>query len=296
MSLDQVISLLVAVTLIEMSFATGLGVRLADVVGAAKDGQQLLGAGLANYVAVPAAAVTLILLVDADPLVAAGILILAVCPGAPYGPPLTALARGTTATSVGLMVILAGSSVVLAPLLLSVLLPLTTGGADLHVDPLGMLAAIMVIQLLPLCCGLAISHWRPALAERWRSPMIAISKILNAATLALILISQFPQLLDVVRPGGIMGMLILLGVSLGAGWIAGGPGSGDRKAVARTTAIRNVGLGLVITAGAFAGTPAATAVLVCGLVQLLGSFLLALWWRRSPPMAEARSGGRARMQ
>ena len=296
MSLDQVISLLVAVTLIEMSFATGLGVRLADVVGAAKDGQQLLGAGLANYVAVPAAAVTLILLVDADPLVAAGILILAVCPGAPYGPPLTALARGTTATSVGLMVILAGSSVVLAPLFLSVLLPLTTGGADLHVDPLGMLAAIMVIQLLPLCCGLAISHWRPALAERWRSPMIAISKILNAATLALILISQFPQLLDVVRPGGIIGMLILLGVSLGAGWIAGGPGSGDRKAVALTTAIRNVGLGLVITAGAFAGTPAATAVLVYGLVQLLGSFLLALWWRRSPPMAEARSGGRARTQ
>jgi len=296
MSLDQVISLLVAVTLIEMSFATGLGVLLADVVGAAKDGQQLLGAGLANYVAVPAAAVTLILLVDADPLVAAGILILAVCPGAPYGPPLTALARGTTATSVGLMVILAGSSVVLAPLLLSVLLPLTTGGADLHVDPLGMLAAIMVIQLLPLCCGLAVSHWRPALAERWRSPMIAISKILNAATLALILISQFPQLLDVVRPGGIIGMLILLGVSLGAGWIAGGPGSGDRKAVALTTAIRNVGLGLVITAGAFAGTPAATAVLVYGLVQLLGSFLLALWWRRSPPMAEARSGGRARTQ
>jgi BASS family bile acid:Na+ symporter len=61
--------------------------------------------------------------------------------------------------------------------------------------------------------------------------MIAISKILNAATLALILTSQFPQLLDVVRPGGIMGMLILFGVSLGAGWIAGGPGSGDRKAV-----------------------------------------------------------------
>ena len=296
MSLDQVISLLVAVTLIEMSFATGLGVRLTDVVGAAKDGQQLLGAGLANYVAVPAAAVTLILLVDADPLVAAGILILAVCPGAPYGPPLTALARGTTATSVGLMVILAGSSVVLAPLLLSVLLPLTTGGADLHVDPLGMLAAIMVIQLLPLCCGLAVSHWRPALAERWRSPMIAISKILNAATLALILISQFPQLLDVVRPGGIIGMLILLGVSLGAGWIAGGPGSGDRKAVALTTAIRNVGLGLMITAGTFAGTSATTAVLVYGLVQLLGSFLLALWWRRSPPMAEARSGGRARTQ
>src|SRR6478735_10703065 len=128
MSLEQAISLLVSVTLIEMRFATGLGVRLADVFGAAKDGRQLLGAALANYVVVPAAAVTLLLLVDADPLIAAGILILAVCPGAPYGPPLTALARGTTATSVGLMVILAGSSVILAPLLLFLLLPLPTEG------------------------------------------------------------------------------------------------------------------------------------------------------------------------
>jgi bile acid:Na+ symporter, BASS family len=294
MSLDQAISLLVSITLIEMSFATGLGVRLADVIGAAKDGRQLLGTGLANYVAVPAAAVILILLVDADPLIAAGILILAVCPGAPYGPPLTALARGTTATSVGLMVILAGSSMVLAPLLLFLLLPLTTGGEDLHVDPLRMLAVIVATQLLPLCCGLAIGHRWPDWAARWLGPAVAISKILNAATLALILTFQFSELLDVLRPRGILAMLVLLGISLGAGWMAGGPGSGDRKAVALTTAIRNVGLGLVITASAFAGTAAATAVIVYGLVQLLGSFLLALWWRRSPSMATAQPDDRAR--
>jgi len=155
--LDQVISLLVTVTLIEMSFATGLGVRLADAMGMAKSGWQLLGAGFANYIAVPAAAVALLLLIDADPLIAAGILILAVCPGAPFGPPLTALARGSTATSVGLMVTLAGSPVVLAPLLLVLLIPLTTGGTDLHVDPLDMLAAIVMIQLWSLCCGLVIS-------------------------------------------------------------------------------------------------------------------------------------------
>lgn len=282
MSLDQAISLLVSVTLIEMSFATGLGVRLADVMGTAKDGKLLFGAGLANYVAVPAAAVILILLVDADPLIAAGILILAVCPGAPYGPPLTALARGATATSVGLMVILAGSSVVLAPLLLVLLLPLTTGGADLHVDPLGMLAVIVVTQLLPLCGGLTVSQRWPDRAARWLGHAVAVSKILNVATLALILASQFTQLLDVLRPSGVLAMLVLLGISLGTGWVAGGPESSDRKAMALTTSIRNVGLGLVITASAFAGTTAATAVIVYGLVQLLGSFLLALWWRRAP--------------
>lgn len=295
MGLNQVISLLVAVTLIEMMFATGLGARLADVFAATRDGRQLLSAGLANYVAVPFAAVLLLLAVDAEPMVAVGILILAVCPGAPYAPPLTALARGTTATSVGLMVILAGSSVVMAPLLLSLLLPLMAGGADLHVDPLGMLAAIVATQLLPLCCGLAISHRRPDLATRWLSPAVAISKVLNAATLALILTSQFPQLLD-VQTGEIMGMLILLGISFGTGWLAGCRWSGERKAVALTTSIRNVGLGLQITTSAFAGTSAATTVLVYGLVQLLGSFLLALWWRRSASLAEMQPDGRARTQ
>jgi BASS family bile acid:Na+ symporter len=293
MSLDQLISPLVAVTLIEMMFATGLGARLEEIVHAACNGWLLLRSGLANYVAVPAAAVTLILLVDPDPLVAAGILILAMCPGAPYAPPLTALARGTTATSVGLMVILAGSSAIVAPLFVSFLLPLTVGGADLHVDPVGMFVVVMATQLVPLCYGLAINDQRPDLAARWLGPANAASKILNAATLALILASQFSQLLD-VRLGQVLGMLILMGVGLGAGWSAGGRWSGDRKAVALTTSIRNVGLGLQIAASAFAGTSAATTVVIYGLMQLFVSFLVALWWRSNPSPAAVRPFDRAR--
>ena len=123
MSLDRLISPLVAVTLIELMVATGLGVRFKDVLGAANDWRLVARAGLANYVAVPATAILLLLLLDADPMVSAGFLILAVCPGAPYGPPLTAIAGGTTATSVGLMVILAGSSVFVAPAVLSFCCP-----------------------------------------------------------------------------------------------------------------------------------------------------------------------------
>jgi bile acid:Na+ symporter, BASS family len=222
-------------------------------------------------------------------LVAAGILILAVCPGAPYGPPLTALAGGKTAVSVGLMVILAGSSVLVAPLLLAFFLPLVTGGADLHVDPLGLFGAILATQLIPLCGGLAISHWRPDWAARWLGPAVATSKILNATTLAVILISQFPRLLD-VRPDGVIGMLLLLGLSLGAGWSAGGPGDEGRKAVALTTAIRNVGLGLVIASSTYAGSSVVTTVVVYGLLQLLGSLLVALRWHRVS--LRARSGTR----
>jgi BASS family bile acid:Na+ symporter len=281
MMLDQLIGPIVAITLIELMVTTGLGVRLDDVIAAASDWRLLARAGLANYVVVPTAAVVLLLLFRADPTVAAGFLILAVCPGAPYAPPLTAIARGNAATSVGLMVILAGSSVLIAPLLLSLLLRLTTGGAELQVDVVRILGAMLATQLLPLCCGLAVNHWLPDLAARLLKPAIAVSKVLNAATFAVILVSQSRPLMD-VKLIGILGMLILLGISFVVGWLAGGQRDGDRRAVALTTAIRNFGLGVVLTAGAFAGTSAITAVLAYGLVQLLGSFLLALWWRRSP--------------
>ena len=113
MSADQLnllINLLCAVTLFEMMVSIGLGVTFADLMGVARNGRLIGMAALASYVCVPAAAVGLVLLFHADALIAAGFLIAAVCPGAPYGPPFTAMAKGNVPRAVGLMTILAGSS------------------------------------------------------------------------------------------------------------------------------------------------------------------------------------------
>jgi bile acid:Na+ symporter, BASS family len=71
-------------------------------------------------------------------------------------------------------------------------------------------------------------------------------------------------------------------VSLAAGWFLGGRGVENRKTLALTTSLRNVGVGLVIATGAFGGTPAVTAVLAYGLVGVLGSLLIAWLWGRRP--------------
>jgi bile acid:Na+ symporter, BASS family len=144
MSIDQLINLLVTVTLIEMMVATGLGVTLAGITGVIRNRRLLLRAALANYVCVPATAIGLLLAFRSPPMIAAGFLIAAVCPGAPYGPPFTAFAKGNVAASVGLMVVLAGSSALLAPLLLSFLLPWMGGDNTLSVDA----GKMVVIRLL----------------------------------------------------------------------------------------------------------------------------------------------------
>ena len=49
-----------------------------------------------------------------------------------------------------------------------------------------------------------------------------------------------------------------------------------------TTAIRNNGVAMVIATGSFAGTAAVSATVVYGVIGLLGSLPLALWWSRRP--------------
>ena len=68
MTADQFISILAAITLIEMMFTTGLGVRFREVLRVYKNWHLITCAGVANYVFVPCAAIGGVLL----PLVADG--------------------------------------------------------------------------------------------------------------------------------------------------------------------------------------------------------------------------------
>ena len=98
-----------------MMVLTGLRVTFAELISTVRNWQLVGRAAVANYLLVPALAIFLLSLFHAGPMVAAGFLVLAVCPGAPYGPPFAAIARGDVPTAVGLMVVLAGSSAIISP-------------------------------------------------------------------------------------------------------------------------------------------------------------------------------------
>jgi BASS family bile acid:Na+ symporter len=280
MSIDRIINLLVMVTLIEMMVLTGLRVTFAELAQVVGDLGLVTRAAAANYLLVPALAVLLLFVFDAAPMVAAGFLVLAVCPGAPFGPLFAGIARANVPEAVGLMVILAGSSAIVSPLLLAALMPWLAGGSVARIDLAGMVGALLVTQLLPLLVGLLVKHWRPQLAQWLAGPLELISKVLNLGVVGLILASQFQMLAD-IRLRGFAGMLALLAGSLLIGWLAGGSKPDSRKTMMLTTALRNVGVGLVIVTGNFAGTPAVSATLAYGIVEVLGSLLVVVWWRRS---------------
>ncbi len=282
MTIAQMAQWLIALTLIDMMVAIGLGITLAELIAVARNWRLLAKAALANYICVPAATIGLLLLLGTPPLEATGFLILAVCPGAPFGPPFASIARGNVPVAVGLMVVLAGSSALIAPLLLGVLLPWVAGEEPLSIDMLKIVTTLLVTQLLPLCGGLALRHFRPAWALRLIAPADISCKVLTLLTCGLVLAMQMQTLAE-TRVASVFGMLALLLASFASGWLFGGPSHEIRKTVTLTTSLRNVAVGLVIVNGNFAGTPAVTATLAYAMVEILGSFLLALWWSRLPP-------------
>jgi BASS family bile acid:Na+ symporter len=272
MTVDKLINLGVTITVIEMMVTIGLGVTFAQVAGVARNGRLIAKATVANYVLVPAAAVALIIFFHPHPMVAAGFLLAAGFPGAPYGPPFTAMAKGNIPVSVGLMVMLAGSSAIVAPLLLSALLPLVAGGGDLRIDTVKIVKTLLVCQLIPLCIGLTLRNWRPRVAELLKTPAARLSSVLNVVVFGAILVVQF-HLLRHIRLTGFAGMLLMAVAFTAAGWLLGGPGARNRKALALSTGVRNVGVSLVIATGSFPGSPAVSAALIFAIFQTV---LLAL--------------------
>lgn len=281
MNLDQLINSIAMLTLVEMMVTIGLGVTFADVIGVAKDRRMLTRAAVANYFLVPGAAMSLLFLFNAKPMVAAGLLVAAVCPGAPYAPPFTSLAKGKVPLAVGLMVVLAGSSAIIAPLLLTVLLPLVAGSNSLKINAVKMVSTLVVTQFLPLCIGLFIRERKPALAEKLIRPFRRLSMALNLVLVVAIFSLQF-RMLAQIRLVGYLGMLTLVAATLAAGWILA-PSGDDRRTLAITTSVRNVGVSLVIATSSFPGTPAITSATAYALFQTVLIALVALLWGRTTP-------------
>jgi BASS family bile acid:Na+ symporter len=287
------VNLLTLTGLVAMMLSMGLKVTLADVLASARSNRRLVALSLvANYLVVPAVTVALLSLFEARAMVAAGFLILAVCPGAPMGPTFAEVANGDVACAVGQMVILCGLSAFVSPALLSLSLgwlpddpsarqvaPDIGLAADreggLRVDYLAIVRTLLLAQIVPLGVGLAIHHRLPRLSERFAKPVGMVANLLLLVVVGLILWQEYATLWE-IRPRAWLGMFLLLAASMAIGWLCGGPGLATRKSLAVTTAVRNAAVALVIVSSNFADTPAVTAVIAYALVSIFGSLLCAV--------------------
>lgn len=275
MSTDTIISLLNISALVLMMISMGLSVSFKEIVASARKTRLVAVGLLANFVVVPLIIIGLLILFHAPPLASAGFLILAVCPGAPLGPLLVAMAKGDVAFSIGFMVILAVLTAVVSPFLLTFLLSYLPSDSPLTIDYARIIKVLLAGQIVPLLAGVAIHQWLAGLGSRLVKPFKILSNVLLAGVIVLILATQYTTL-AAIRTRGIVGMLLLFLASMVVGWFAGGRGRAERRAMALTTTVRNAAVALVIVTGNFAGTPAVTAVVAYALISIVGSYIVAI--------------------
>ena len=126
----------------------------------------------ANYLFVPGVAVGLLILFDANPTVAAGFSRPRGLPRSAIWPDVCGNAPANVPAAVGLMVILAGSSAIVSPVLLHALLPWVADGETPRIDLIGLVRALLITQLLHLLLGLVVTHRRPQFADKLLSPFV----------------------------------------------------------------------------------------------------------------------------
>ena len=97
----------------------------------------------------------------ADPMVSVGFLILASCPGAPVGPPMTAIARGDVALGPGDDADPGRALRCSRRPCSACCLPWVAPATALHVDYAGIVRTLLITQLLPLAVGLGFHHRAP---------------------------------------------------------------------------------------------------------------------------------------
>lgn len=270
-------------------FSVALHLRLAEL-RAVLAAPRVVAAGLAaQWLLLPALTLALILLLRPEPAFAAGMMLIAACPGGSVSNYFVLVARGNALLSVGLTSFSTLACVLSTPLIFAAgmaLLPAAADSTPLAVPLSAMLSLLVWTVLLPLLAGVAVQALLPALADRLRAPSRWLAGLLLAAIIGI----GFFNNAGLVGDWRLAPMLLMVIVHNTLA-LAGGYGLArltrcpepEARAITLETGIQNAGLGLILIFNFYPETGAMmTLVATWGVWHLVAGAVLARWWRGRP--------------
>ena len=281
--MSPVAEALVVVLLVSGMLAMGALLRPADIAARLRAPGPIAVALLVNLVAVPAAAIAAVTVLPVSTAVALGVVLVAAAPGGGTGALLSHHAGGDPAHAVVLQGLLAGTSLVSAPLWFLVY----AESADVSaVDPLRLAIALVLCQLVPLAVGSWLRTRRPAAADRVQPVARRVADVSLVALVLGLLVTEGSRLGD-NGTGGLVAMAAVVAVTAVLGLLPLA-GSAVRRATTLTTMVRNLSMALLVAATTAEAEQTVLAILSYGLAMYVAAALVVVAFRRS------RSSGLAR--
>lgn len=275
-------TVMVSVTLLMLG--VGMGSSFRQVVDAVRQFGVVLRGVLANFLATPLLIYLVLLSLTLPPDVKIGIMLMAAAPVAPMAPAFVKGARGDVAYGVGLMVVVAMLSVVLTPLILGLALPKSEAGVQ--VDSMQIVQTLVTVQLIPIGIGMAIRQRSPDWAEKLLEFVPRIGQIGLVAGVGLLLASQSEHILSISLVTYLVLALLVVGCLFIGDWALVGETEDRRRALAVSTAIRNIPLAFLIASSSFPDSAVGPVTLVFSVLTMLLSVLYGKLQRPRSPRSQ----------
>jgi BASS family bile acid:Na+ symporter len=245
---------------------------------------------LCQLVALPLIGALVVWLLPMPPVIAVGLMVVAIAPGGPSSNLITYLAKGDVALSVSLTAISSMVTVVTLPLLAHEALRILMGTrAEINLPVGATMAQILLITLVPTAIGMAVRQGYPAVAARMERQVSRLAAGLLALIVLLVLIQEGDKLPEFVWKAGV-GVVLLNGLGTVVGYLAGrllGLPVAQQITLAVEVGIQNCTLALAITAGLLRNPAMAIPAALYGLWMNAAGLAVVVLGRR----AMAAGGG-----
>ena len=250
------VKILLPLILAFIMFSLGLGLRGRDFSRVLKF-PVAFGAGLLNQVILlPLVAFGLAHAFGLPPMLAVGLMVLALCPGGVTSNLLARLAGGNAPLSISLTAITSLLSIVTVPILLSLSISHFVGAESaLSVDKMTKLGLTMfLITAVPVAIGMTVTQKHPNLAQRMGPGVSRAAALLFVVIIAAALVENwevFSGNLGTLGPVAVLLNVVMLGLGL-ASSRALGLGARDATTISIESGVQNgtlaIAVGSMVTA------------------------------------------------
>jgi BASS family bile acid:Na+ symporter len=250
----------------------GLTQRLAAIVRHLGNRAFILKMLVANFVGAPLLMIAVLELVTLDPALHVGLLIFAICAGAPFLIKLTEASQNDVALGAAVMMILMLVTTLYVPIVLPMLLDtLTVAAWDIA-------RALAFQMILPVAVGMLAVHFASSLAAAFQPWIGRLSNVALVVVLTATLAGYAPDIARIAGQGAILVGVSFVFAAAGLGWLAGWGRDHLEDVGALGTAQRNTAAALIIASENFPSYPDVLVMIV--IANTLGTVILLILARR----------------
>ncbi|KPK03621.1 MAG: hypothetical protein AMJ56_18785 [Anaerolineae bacterium SG8_19] len=267
--LDTLYNLMGLVFVLGTIISMGLSLTMKQITRPLRNGRFVAVALLANFVIPPILALLLINIFSLDEALAVGLLLVSLAAGAPGLPKTAVFAKVDIAAATGLMVLLVVVTIIVLPIALPLLL---TGISVTFWD---IASGLVYLILIPLALSLFVRACYPDAAASAQPHFAQASNLSLLILMVLMVVLNFSDVVGLLGSGGLLASLILVVLTVVAGYLLGSLAKTERWVQALGAGQRNIAAAMVVATMNF-GSDEVVMVVVFSLIVLLILVPLAL--------------------